>query len=107
MINGTTRPNVEFDWRFPHIKYMTDPKRSKSKQLWYMGGEPEENHKRLTVGKKYNLYTVLYSERSEDKRKKVWVCGDDENQGKMCRINLKNFGFKSDLRNKKINEILK
>lgn len=108
--------NNNLDWlSFPHVRYIEDPKEL-HKQLYYMGGEPEENHKVLTISKQYKLYTVLYAEHKEDKRKRTWVCADDEKsntlegfkplRGKTCRIDLKNFGTLSDLRDRKINEIL-
>ena len=75
--------------------------------LWYLGGEPEENHKRLTVGKSYILGTRLYSPSRDIERVRVWITEDDENRGKLCRIRLKNFGTLAALRNKKIEEIIK
>lgn len=74
----------------PHIRYMSAPN-SKTIQMYYIGGESEENDKRLTINKKYKVYQALYAEKREDKRKLVWVCSDDENKGKVCQIDRKNF----------------
>ena len=94
--------------KWPHIKYISETK-SKSKEkrsLYYLGGEPEENHNRLTVGKVYEIRTALYSPISDIKRVSVWICSDDENNGKICQINTINFGTFDELRNRKINMIL-
>jgi hypothetical protein len=93
---------------FPHIMYimyLTDPDGERI-GLWYLGGEPEENHKRLTVGKLYNLSTRLYSPSRDTLRVRVWTTEDDENRGKICKIKLENFGTLADLRNKKIEQII-
>ena len=90
----------------PHIKYLSE-KQHKSysdRILYYLGGETEENHSRLDVGKRYELRTALYSESSNDDRVSVWICMDKE--VKVCRINPKNFGTFADIRNKKIEELL-
>ncbi len=102
--------NMKFDkLKFPHIKYISEiqQKSKEERTLYYLGGEPEFNHKRLTVGKVYELRTVSYSENSDIERVSVWICSDDEGKGKVCQIDTKNFGTFADLRNKKINEILK
>jgi hypothetical protein len=39
-------------------------------ELYYLGGE---NSKNLTIGQKYKLRQLLYAEKREDKRVKVWV----------------------------------
>lgn len=94
--------------KLPHIKYISETQ-SKSKEertLYYLGGEPEENHNRLTVGKVYEIRTALYSPISDIKRVSVWICSDDENYGKICQINTINFGTFDELRNRKINMIL-
>ena len=100
---------MDFDkLKFPHIKYISELQ-SKSKEertLYYLGGEPEENHIRLTVGKGYELRTASYSPSSDVERVSVWICSDDENKGKVCQINQKNFGTFAELRNKKIEEVL-
>ena len=75
--------------------------------LYYLGGEPDENHNRLTVGKQYIVRTASYAETREDERVSVWVCSDGENKGKLCRINLDNFCTFAELRNKKIEQIIK
>lgn len=76
----------------PHIRYIAAPK-SKTVEMYYIGGEPEENDKRLTINNNYLLYQALYAENREDKRKLVWVCRADENirQVKVCQIDRKNF----------------
>jgi hypothetical protein len=93
----------------PHIKYMSEyqGKPESERTLYYLGGEPEENHQRLTVGKQYVVRTASYSESRDIERVSVWICSDDENKGKVCRINLNNFGNFADLRNEKIEQILK
>lgn len=48
------------DITLPHIKYLPDPK-----------------HSRLTIGRKYRLYTAMYAENKFDERERVWVCSDD------------------------------
>ena len=93
-------------FKFPHIKYIADDGYKHDRFGMYLGGEPEENHSRLTVGKSYKLRTVMYAESVNDKRERVWVCSDDENKGKLCRIHLKNFGDISDLRDRKLKEII-
>jgi len=90
---------------FPHIRYLTD-RDGERIGLWYLGGESEENHKRLTVGKLYNLSTRLYSPSRDTLRVRVWTTEDDENRGKLCKIKLENFGTLADLRNKKIEQII-
>lgn len=100
---------MDFDkLKFPHIKYISEMQ-SKSKEertLYYLGGEPEFNHKRLTVGKVYELRTASYSENSDVERVSVWICSDDENNGKVCQIDTKNFGTFADLRNDKISKLI-
>ena len=100
---------MEFDkLKFPHIKYISEMQ-SKSKHertLYYLGGEPEENDMKLTVGKEYELRTASYSPNSEVERVSVWICSDDENNGKVCQIDIKNFGTFADLRNNKIESII-
>jgi hypothetical protein len=94
--------------KFPHIKYISEIQ-SKSKEkrtLYYLGGEPDENNSRLTIGKEYELRTASFSESSDVDRISVWICSDDEDKGKICQIDLKNFGTFADLRNKKIEKIL-
>ena len=101
------------DITFPHIMYISDPDGERIGHqrrwylLWYLGDEPEENHSRLTVGKLYYLNTRLYSPSRDIERVRVWSTEDDENKGKLCKVKLENFGTLSDLRNKKIEEVLK
>jgi len=92
---------------FPHIKYIADTEYKYERNHMYLGGEPPENDSRLTIGKRYILRTVMYAENDIDERRRVWVCSDDENKGKLCRIHLKNFGEIDELRDKKLNNILK
>lgn len=95
---------------FPHIKYVPTAYQYKSKidrTLYYLGGEPEENNSILTFGKIYEIRTVLFSESADQNRKSVWICSDDENKGKVCQIDPKNFGTFSDLRDLKLKKIVK
>ena len=100
---------MEFDkLKFPHIKYISEIQ-SKSKEertLYYLGGEPEENHSRLTFGKVYEIRTASYSPSNDVDRVSVWICSDDENKGKVCQINPNNFGIFAELRNQKIDKIM-
>jgi hypothetical protein len=100
--------NIFEDFKMPFIKYISE-QQSKSEEertLYYLGGEPEENHSRLTVGKQYVVRTALYSPSSDAERVSVWICSDDENKGKICQINLTNFGTFAELRDRKINQII-
>ena len=94
------------DLVLPHIMYISFPD-SERIGLWYLGGEPVENHSRLTVGKLYYLNTKLYSPNRDIERVKVWTTEDNENRGRLCKVKLENFGTLADLRNKKIEQILK
>ena len=94
------------DILLPHIMYISDPDGERI-GLWYLGDEPEENHSRLTVGKLYYLNTRLYSPSRDIERVRVWSTEDDENKGKLCKVKLENFGTLTDLRNRKIEQILK
>ncbi len=100
---------MDFDkLKFPHILYISEMQ-SKSKEertLYYLGGEPDENHNRLTVGKIYELRTASYSPSSNIMRTSVWICSNDEGRGKVCQINPINFGTFAELRDKKINQII-
>lgn len=93
---------------FPHIKYIAEIQKSTDveRTLYYLGGEPEENHNRLTVGKKYLVRTASYSPSADLERVSVWICSDDENKGKVCQIKLENFGTFAELRDRKINQII-
>jgi hypothetical protein len=55
----------------------------------------------------YHLNTKLYSPNRDIERVKVWTTEDNENRGKLCKVKLENFGTLADLRNKKIEQILK
>ena len=93
---------------FPHIRYIWEPN-SKSTEMYYLGGENEDNDKRLTIGNRYRVSQSFYAENEDQKRVKVWVCNDDEDKGKLCRINRKNFSIKpiDQLRDSKLEKILK
>ena len=95
-------------FKAPHIKFLSEyqDKDLSERTLYYLGGEPEENHLRLTIGKQYVVRTASYSPNSDIERISVWICSDDENKGKVCMINLNNFGTFADLRNKKIEQII-
>ena len=96
--------------KFPHIKYISEiqDKSQSDRTLYYLGGEPEENHIRLTVGKQYVTRTASYSPHSDVERVSVWICSADDDNGspieggKVCMINLNNFGTFADLREKKL-----
>lgn len=89
-------------FQLPHIRYLSgDTNSPKTTELYYLGGEINEN---LTVGQKYKLRQLLYAEKREDKREKVWVCND--NDDKIIQINFNNFGDFSDLRDSKIKKIV-
>jgi len=90
---------------FPHIRYLTDTDGERIGLAHHLN-TTEENHKRLTVGKLYNLSTKLYSPSRNTLRVRVWTTEDDENRGKLCKIKLENFGTLADLRNKKIEQII-
>lgn len=96
------------DFRMPFIKYLSEHqnKSEEERTLFYLGGEPEEIHSRLTVGKQYVIRTASYSPGPNDERTSVWVCSDDEGKGKLCQINPKNFGTAADIRERKIDQIL-
>ena len=100
------RNDILLPFDMPHIMYISERTNTRSELLYYLGGESEENHKRLTVGKLYSLNTRLYSPSKDIERVRVWTTEDDDNRGKMCRVDLINFGHLSDLRNKKIEEII-
>ncbi len=94
--------------KLPHIKYISEIQTlsKEERTLYYLGGEPEMNNSRLTIGKCYEIRTSSYSPSSDIERVSVWICSDDENKGKVCQINPKNFGTFADLRNKKIEQVI-
>jgi hypothetical protein len=97
------------DTKLPHIRYIGYISKIQSKSnrdLYYLGGESDENHNRLTIGKIYELRSALYSPSSDIERVSVWICYDDESLGKVCQININNFGTFADLREVKINQII-
>lgn len=73
---------------------------------YYLGGECEQIHMRLTVGRQYVIRTASYSPSRDVPRVSVWICDDGENKGKVLQINPNNFGNLADLRNKKIETII-
>ena len=95
---------------FPHIRYIGGSKSKKDRSGYYMGGEPEENHSRLVVGKKYSLSYLWYSPDRNTPRYFVWVCKSEEinehGANRYVNVDLKNFGSKADLRERRINEII-
>lgn len=86
----------------PHIKYLPGRITKKAKTGYYMGGEPDENSV-LVVGKEYNISYHWFSPDRETERKYVWVTKHDD---KLYNVDPKNFGTLSDLRDRRINEIL-
>lgn len=86
----------------PHIKYLPGRVTKKAKTGYYMGGEPDENSV-LVVGKEYNISYHWFSPDRETERKYVWVTKQDD---KLYNVDPKNFGTLSDLRDRRINEIL-
>ena len=86
----------------PHIKYLPGRITKKAKTGYYMDGEPDENSV-LVVGKQYNISYVWFSPDRETKRKYVWSVKHDN---KYYNVDPKNFGTLSDLRDRRINEIL-
>jgi len=94
---------------FPHIKYISEiqSKSEKERTLYYLGGEPEDSNIRLTIGKEYVLRTASFAPSRDVARVSVWICSSDEDKGSVCQIDLKNFGTFADLRNKKIEQIIK
>lgn len=102
---------------FPHIRYINDPycKVDSVYLAHYLGGEPEENHSLLEVGKVYQISQVLYSPDKKTKRTKVWVVKvkeprKDQNQSaiieKYLRVQRSNFGTLEDLRDRKISQVI-
>ena len=88
---------------FPHIRYVSGPDAKTAKiELFYMGGEPDENSV-LIVGKSYDLSYHWFSPDRETKRKYVWATKQDD---KLYNVDPKNFGTLSDLRERRINQIL-
>lgn len=101
---------MDFDKvKWPHIKYISEMQSltREDRTLYYLGGDPEENDNRLTIGKQYELRSASYSPSSEIERVSVWICSDDTKEGKICQVDKKNFGTFAELRNNKIEEILK
>ena len=87
---------------FPHIKYMSGPITKRPKKGFYMGGESDENSV-LVVGKQYNIRKIWFSPDRETKRKYVWSVKHDN---KYYNVDPNNFGTLSDLRDRRINQIL-
>jgi len=94
------------DTKLPHIRYISKIQSKSNRDLYYLGGESDENNNRLTIGKIYELRSALYSPSSDIERVSVWICSYDESKGKVCKININNFGTFADLREVKINQII-
>jgi hypothetical protein len=96
------------DITFPHFTYIQEIQSlsTEERTLFYVGGETKENHSRLTVGKAYVLRTAAYSPSRDVDRISVWICSDDSNKGKVCRVDKKNFVTFTELRNRKIDSII-
>jgi len=99
---------VKLEIGFTHIRYIWVPG-DKSTEMYYMGGESEDNDKRLTIGNRYRVSQPHYAENKDQKRRRVWTCNDDENKGKLCRINKGNFSILplDKRRDNKLKKILK
>lgn len=99
--------------KWPHIKYISEMQSltREDRTLYYLGGESEENDNRLTIGKQYELRSASYAPSAEVERVSVWICNGDVQdglkEGKICQVDKKNFGTFAELRNNKIEEILK
>ena len=95
---------------FPHVRYIGGSKSKKDRSGYYMGGETEENHSRLVVGKQYSLFYLWYSPDRNTPRYFVWTCKSEEinehGTNRYANVDPKNFGTKSDLRERRINQIL-
>jgi hypothetical protein len=96
------------NFRMPHIMYIGEHQTlpESERTLYYLGGESIENDSRLTLGKQYIVRTALYSPSSDVERISVWVCSDDDDKDKLCRIDLNNFGTLNELRDRKIKQII-
>lgn len=107
---------MNLDFTIPHIRYVSSAAadsgahNKKSKKRYYLGGEPAENHRRLTVGKEYELMYLWYSPDRNTPRDYVWACKSDEENERgtktYANVDPKNFGTMADLRDKKINQII-
>ena len=82
----------------PHIKYLYF---EHGKLLYYLGGESDEN---LIIGKQYQIRKTLYSPDRNTQRKEVSICS--VRRGKVCQININNFGTLDDMRDNKITQII-
>lgn len=95
---------------FPHIRYIIGNETKNSRLRYYLGGEPPENDCRLTVGKEYTVSFLWYSPDAKTDRKYVWTCKSEEinehGTNRYVNVDPKNFGTKSDLRERRINEII-
>ena len=95
---------------FPHIRYVGGPKSKKDISGYYMGGEPEENHGRLVVGKQYKISYLWYSPDKNTPRDYVWACKSEEisehGTNRYANVDPKNFGTIADLRERRINQII-
>jgi len=95
---------------FPHVRYIGGSKSKKDRSGYYMGGETEENHSRLVVGKQYSLFYLWYSPDRNTPRDYVWACKSEEmnehGTNRYANVDPKNFGTMADLRERRINQII-
>ena len=95
---------------FPHVRYIGGSKSKKDRSGYYMGGETEENHNRLVVGKQYSLFYLWYSPDKNTPRDYVWACKSEEiiehGNNRYANVDPKNFGTMADLRERRINQII-
>lgn len=89
--------------RFPHIRYIDGSQSKKDRSGYYMGGEPDENHRVLIFGKEYNLSHLLYSPDRNTQREYVWTIKQDD---KYYNVDPNNFGTIVDLRERRISQII-
>ena len=95
---------------FPHVRYVGGSKSKKDRSGYYMGGEPEDNHGSLVVGKQYSLQYLWYSPDRNTPRKYVWACKSEEinehGSNRYANVDPKNFGTIADLRDRRITQII-
>jgi len=101
---------MSFDLTIPHIRYIIGAHQKDSIKRYYIGGEPEENHRMLTIGKEYTISYLYYSPDKNTPRDYVWACKSDEENERGTKIyanvDPKNFGTMADLRDMKIDQII-
>ncbi len=98
------------DISLPHIRYIGGSISKPDKTGYYMGGEPEDSHRNLIVGKEYRLSYLWFSPSREEKRRYVWSCRSEalteHGLRKYVNVDPKNFGTIADLRERRINQII-